>query len=701
MEKKHNTKNIIHDSTRSEEPQFQGWCSRAAVVEKTQINETERSIRNIIATEQPAVVIDWENWEYVREILLMDGAIIPTNRQVVLLDSHSRYSTASVKGSTREIKMVDGFENLGRVLVGKSYFASDSVREWNLVKEGHLTDTSIGYRTFEAFTVRIPPDGRAVVNGKEYVNSNSEGMTLLIRTKWELKENSLVPIGADNEAKMRAEAERALQNKHPAASVQLSLDNIEEDVKRANEQLKDKNLQISISNIRGNKMTDEEARQLKEENERISAELNKLKAAKPELTEEQRKAEAVRQASINKIRDDFKDKVSGVNIVAEAERFCNEGKSEAEFSHFVITKMSAKAAANPSETVIDIPESDKKKYNLGKVYRALANKSLETLGVEREVSVELSKRRTGPDNGGILIPTNMFKTQRRSLGKQLQSRAEMSVGSLASGGYTVDEQHIAEIDLIELLRERQMLLALGAQYLPNCVGNIKVKRITDKTQAYWVGEGGTPTASKLQFAKEELKPKIVGARTSNTYLLGQQSSDIDEVMITNDIMLGLMEEINLQSFEGTGTEYKPLGLLNLTGPHGIVGTGFTRSKAIEMMSNIRTAFADIGSMSWVTNPVVAGVLADRKVDEGSGVFLINDQMQMRGKPVFETTQCPDDTLVYGAFSNIYVADWGYINLLANPYGDEFGSGGVEYRALYAVDFFFRYPQGFSIATGVN
>ena len=62
-------------------------------------------------------------------------------------------------------------------------------------REGHLTDYSIGYRVLESFFV---PDGqKQMIAGDEY-----EG-PVKVATKWELKELSATPIGADEFAKAR------------------------------------------------------------------------------------------------------------------------------------------------------------------------------------------------------------------------------------------------------------------------------------------------------------------------------------------------------------------------------------------------------------------------------------------------------------------------------------------------------------------
>jgi hypothetical protein len=92
-------------------------------------------------------------------------------------------------------------------LVGTAFFSDEAGRQWNLVRDGHLTDFSIGYRTDPSESVFVRAGKTENVDGREW-----EGPVLLQR-KWHVKELSLVPIGADEMAKARAEAGYPLKGK--------------------------------------------------------------------------------------------------------------------------------------------------------------------------------------------------------------------------------------------------------------------------------------------------------------------------------------------------------------------------------------------------------------------------------------------------------------------------------------------------------
>lgn len=158
------------------------------------IDEKNRSVEVIGATETPVDVFDWQRYEIVSEVLLMDGLEMPANRQVPMLDNHARYDTSSVLGSYREMSTRDG------QLTGRVFFSSAPEADGPFMKlrEGHLTDFSAGYRVVESTWIE---DGQtAVLKGRSFKGP------MRVTTRWRIKELSITPIGADELAKARAEA---------------------------------------------------------------------------------------------------------------------------------------------------------------------------------------------------------------------------------------------------------------------------------------------------------------------------------------------------------------------------------------------------------------------------------------------------------------------------------------------------------------
>lgn len=181
-------------TTRSvaEEPQTRDLITRSITVRADSIDEETRSIEAVMSTENIVSVFDWKRWDVIDEVLIARGAEMPD--QVVLLENHRRWGLDDVLGSVRQMRV----EN--ETTVGRLFFDEDDAAEraWGKVKRKHVRDVSVGYRSLEF--VDIEPNRSKTVGGVQYKARNR---VLRITTRWELRELSLTPIGADSKAKTR------------------------------------------------------------------------------------------------------------------------------------------------------------------------------------------------------------------------------------------------------------------------------------------------------------------------------------------------------------------------------------------------------------------------------------------------------------------------------------------------------------------
>lgn len=183
---------------------YGGMVSRAITLsqgeERAAIN-WEEGIKTIATSENPALVVDWERWQVVREILPMKYREAPASGKVPLLDSHNRSSIDKVKGSAKNF-ITEGVNLICRTFVS----ASDPITRQK-IEEGHIDSVSIGYKTDKGYTVEVPKGAAVTIDGKSYRNDYEDGIPLLVRTWWQEHELSLVPIGADATAKFKSAEE--------------------------------------------------------------------------------------------------------------------------------------------------------------------------------------------------------------------------------------------------------------------------------------------------------------------------------------------------------------------------------------------------------------------------------------------------------------------------------------------------------------
>lgn len=166
------------------------------------LDEANRTVEVVAATELPVTVFDFARWEPVQEVLLMSG-ISQIPESAPLIDSHSRETLRNMAGSAREFR-VDGSQLLARMIFSGNSLGQEA---WTMVREGHLTDVSIGYRI----------DASTWIEAGRTVEIDGRGFTgpMRVVTNWSIKELSLCPIGADEAAKVRAanhkDKERAMK----------------------------------------------------------------------------------------------------------------------------------------------------------------------------------------------------------------------------------------------------------------------------------------------------------------------------------------------------------------------------------------------------------------------------------------------------------------------------------------------------------
>lgn len=148
-------------------------------------------IRATLATETPVAVYDFHRGEVVDEILLMRGAAYP--QRLRMIDGHDPVTHA--EGPT--IGSVVNVTRSGGDLGGDLDFSSTAGSIATLVREGHLTDTSIGGRREKV--QYIERGKKASAYGKEY---SAVSRAIRLVTKWSAKHLAIVGEGADPKAKI-------------------------------------------------------------------------------------------------------------------------------------------------------------------------------------------------------------------------------------------------------------------------------------------------------------------------------------------------------------------------------------------------------------------------------------------------------------------------------------------------------------------
>jgi hypothetical protein len=168
------------------------YATRSMALTPGTIDEATRSVEAVLSTENAAIVRSGKG--VIEEVLRADGAQFGV--QLPLIDGHDTSSSDNVRGSVRDIR-VEGNRIAGRVVFAETESGN---RAWELVRQGHLTDVSIGYRVNN--WEDIPANSARLVSGLEY---RTGPRPMRVTTSYTIREVSLVPVGADQAAKFRAD----------------------------------------------------------------------------------------------------------------------------------------------------------------------------------------------------------------------------------------------------------------------------------------------------------------------------------------------------------------------------------------------------------------------------------------------------------------------------------------------------------------
>lgn len=680
---------------------FNGWFSRNARTVPSSFKKDGKAtiVEAVITTEQPAEVVDWERWEVVREVLLMDGLVMPDTKQVPLLNVHSRYFTSDVKGSIRNLR-TEGVD-----LVGDVYFWSKAENEISQVEEGHLTDLSAGYKTSEEFTVELKPGEKKEINGRSFENNFGDKMRLLVRTKWWIKEGSLVPIGADSAAKFRSELQHNITSEDPDLQKRLN------EVNKAIDRLKEQG--IELENF-GKKLNIK----LNERESEMGAE----KETSEKTPEQIRKEERQRTEEIDGIANSLISKKLFKGGADELDKVTKKAKDEdwsvEQFRSHVWGNLKSEDIVETPITDLDMSEKEYKELSVGRMLDAILDGDKwdkHKAGAEKEAIDEVRKRVEsipGVKLRGYPLPLDIFKNKDvmkhssvlRAAKRNAMRNGEFDFGKRASDGVgATDAQYLIGTEnkfgeFIDVLRNLGVAGPWGVRMISGAKQNISVPKKTSTGTFHWVAESGTGTATDFVIGQLTATPHNGWASMKRTRQAAYQSVPELDALIIDDILNNVITGRDLALLHGSGINNEPTGISNTSGIGDVVGVSLDWAAIVEFWTDIKSNNINSANLRFVTNALIAGLLMTRPVTAGQYQMLWDRLSQISAPPIV-SEQVAANNLVFGDGAEAWMIDWGVIDLLVNPYKDD--TGDVTITAFTAMDVLVSRASAFSLADDVS
>jgi HK97 family phage major capsid protein len=179
--------------------------------------------------------------------------------------------------------------------------------------------------------------------------------------------------------------------------------------------------------------------------------------------------------------------------------------------------------------------------------------------------------------------------------------------------------------------------------------------------------------------------------------MSQSSPDV-ETMVMNDLAQVLALAIDVAAIRGSGVSGQPQGIV------GTTGVGSFDTDATDAFGDVVGAQVDVmaanalrDGCAYVADPVSAALLMSRSRFANTDTPVWNGSLlggTMAGFPCRATNQMNANTMLFGLWPSVVVAEWGQLELMVNPYSD-FTRGLSAVRAWYAIDTGMRYPSAFS------
>lgn len=355
---------------------------------------------------------------------------------------------------------------------------------------------------------------------------------------------------------------------------------------------------------------------------------------------------------------------SGTEEMAAAKREIEQLMSEREEAEAILKALDA-ANAKATRTA---EEKAGRRFSFVKLIRDIAETG-HPQGLEAEICALGAEeaRAYGRAVKGVAIPSCV-----------LRDSSGQNYSTAADGGNLVQT---APVNYLEALRERLQVRKLGAKFMGDLVGTVPFVTGSNLVAA-WLTEGAAPSAfNKIQFDKATMYPHRLQIKAAFSRELVKQTSLDVEALVRNELVAAHAAKLEEAAIKGSGTSGEPLGILSHTGIGSVaIGTNggpITWAKAVELETAVADENAASDNMAYLTNARVRGAMKTTAKASNTATFIC-ERNEVNGYPCAYTRLVPHDlskgtssgvcsAMIFGDFGNLYIGDWGGIEILVDPF----------------------------------
>lgn len=241
---------------------------------------------------------------------------------------------------------------------------------------------------------------------------------------------------------------------------------------------------------------------------------------------------------------------------------------------------------------------------------------------------------------------------------QLPSEKRAIVSVTAEGEDTVATD---VFNILDPLRSNLVLAQAGAKVLDNLVGDVKIP-ILGASNVGWEGENDAAADGSGAITSVTLKPKRLSCFIDISSMMLKQDSCGVEDAIRRDIVEAIAHKFQSTILgDGVGDATQPSGLF-----HGLVdkaATDFDSMAAIE--ADLETA--NVSNISYIASPKARAAMRAMTKGAKNNAVVAYANGEFDGTPVYSTSDVANSKFLVGDFSNLYLGQWGAIDLVVDNY----------------------------------
>lgn len=256
------------------------------------------------------------------------------------------------------------------------------------------------------------------------------------------------------------------------------------------------------------------------------------------------------------------------------------------------------------------------------------------------------------------------KSEMRNAGLSVNGQLQIPSESRAAVTVTAEGEDVVVTDfanILEPLRTKNVLAESGAHLLTGLVGDLQIPAMGAEN-VNWEGETDPAQDGSSTFTNVKLTPHRLSAYIDISKQFLVQDSLGAEALIRRDLVNAIQSKLEATIFSTDAADgSKPAGIFN-----GKVATKVTDFKGLCTLESDVEDANFYGPAKYIVSPKAkAAMRAMAKSTKSTQLVMEGDNID--GTPVLSTGHMAKDTFAYGDWSQLYVGQWGAIDLTVDPY----------------------------------